>query len=164
MLTLWSTIDYSHLLNWQNESSLSYINCLAWNPLRTNEFCLGNTHGIIHFCTINDDNDDVRLQVIKREIPLILNENKKISSDITSCTYLTTNSTLILCATNNGFITCWNSRLFLCILHWKGDSNEICYILSNNSKLLTGSSNGCLKLWNIENLETNIGQINAPNS
>lgn len=161
MLTLWSTNNYSHLLNWQNESSLSYINCLAWNPLRTNEFCLGSTHGIIHFCTINEqiDDTDLRLQVIKREIPILLNEHT-----ITSCIYLTTNSNLILCATNSGVITCWNSRLCLCVLHWKADINEICYMSSINHKLLTGSSIGCLKLCNIENLESNLGQLNSNDS
>jgi len=166
MLTLWSTNDYSHLLNWQNEFSSSCINCLAWNPLRTNEFCLGSTHSTIHFCTIIEQTEDtdLRLQVIKGEIPLLLNEHTKTSCDITSCIYLTSTINLVLCATNYGFITCWNSRLCLCILHWKGDLNEICYMSTINHKLLTGSSKGCLKLWNIENLETNLGQINSTDS
>jgi WD40 repeat protein len=166
MVTLWSTNNYSHLLNWQNDFSSSYINCLAWNPLRTNEFCLGSSHGIIHYCTINEQNDDtnLRLQVIKGEIPLLLNEQTKTSCDITACIYLTSTMNLVLCATNSGFITCWNSRLCLCVLHWKADSNEICYMSTINYKLLTGSSIGCLKLWNIENLETNLGQLNSIDS
>jgi WD40 repeat protein len=99
--------------------------------------------------------------VIKGEIPLILNEHTKTSCDITACVYLTSTINLVLCATNYGFITCWNSRLCLCILHWKADINEICYISTINNKLLTGSSIGCLKLWNIESLETNLGQLNS---
>ncbi|CAF5207282.1 unnamed protein product, partial [Rotaria magnacalcarata] len=48
MLTLWSTHDYTNLLNWQDESSpSSYMNCLAWNSSRANEFCLGCSNGCI---------------------------------------------------------------------------------------------------------------------
>lgn len=155
MLTLWSTTDYSHLLNWQNDFTSSHINCLAWNPLRSNEFSLGSSHNSIHFCTINEqsDNSNIRLQVIKGEIPVLLNEHSKSSSDITTCVYLTSNLNLVLCATNYGYVTCWNSRLALCILHWKADTNEISYLSTMNNKLITGSSIGCLKLWNIQSLE-----------
>ncbi|CAF3845969.1 unnamed protein product [Rotaria magnacalcarata] len=65
---------------------------------------------------------------------------------------------LVLCSTNCGFVTCWNTRTNSCLLHWKADSNEICYMTAIKYKLLTGSSSGCLRLWNIENLEVNLGQ------
>lgn len=161
MLTVWSTKDYSHLLNWQNDFSSSYINCLAWSSFRTNEFCLGSSHGLVHFCTINEPNDTPTpsLHVVKGEIPLILNEHTKSSSDVTTCIYVNSTANLVLCGTNYGYITCWNSRLCLCVLHWKADVNEICYLSTIDEKLLTGSSNGCLKLWNIQNLENSIGQI-----
>jgi hypothetical protein len=166
LVTLWSTNDYSHLLNWQDELSSSYLNCLAWNPLRTNEFCLGSSHGTIHFCTINEQTDDSNqnLQVLHGKIPLLLNENTTKSCDITACVYLASTINLVLCATNSGFITCWNSRLCLCILHWKADANELCYMKTIKHKLLTGSSIGCLKLWNIEKLEMNLGELNSIDS
>ncbi|CAF3419659.1 unnamed protein product [Rotaria sp. Silwood1] len=166
MMSLWSKNNFTHLLNWHDEHSSFYINCLAWNPIRTNEFCLGGSHGFIRFCTIIEQADDkkLHLQVVNEQIPLLLNEHKKTSCDITACVYLTSIVNLVLCATNNGLITCWNSRLSLCILHWKADSNEICYIATTNYKLLTGSSTGCLKLWNIETLETNLGQLNSIDS
>ena len=167
MLTLWSTKDYSHLLNWQNDFSPSYLNCLAWNPFRTNEFCLGSSHGLIHFCTINESTDDSAtrsLHVVKGETPILLNDHTKSSFDLTTCVYLNSTAHLVLCATNVGFITCWNSRLCLCVLHWRADLNEICYLSTIDGKLLTGSSNGCLKLWTIENLEKNLVQIDALDS
>jgi WD40 repeat protein len=166
MVTLWSATDYSHLLNWQNELSTSYINCLAWNPIRTNEFCLGSSHGTIHFCSINEPTDDPnpRLKVLHGQIPLILNEHTDKSCDITACVYVTSAGNLVLCATNSGFITCWNSRLCLCVLHWKADLNEICYMTTIKHKLLTGSSTGCLRLWNIENLEMTLGELNSIDS
>ncbi|CAF3688347.1 unnamed protein product [Rotaria sordida] len=166
MVSLWSKTNHIHLLNWQDVCSSFYINCLAWNPIRTNEFCLGGSHGFIRFCTINEQTDDnkLRLEVVNGQIPLLLNEHTKTSCNITACVYLTSIVNLVLCATNNGLITCWNSRLCLCIFHWKADSNEICYISTTKYKLLTGSSIGCLKLWNIENLETNLGQLNSIDS
>ncbi|CAF2433293.1 unnamed protein product [Rotaria sp. Silwood2] len=166
MVSLWSKNNFTHLLNWQDEHLSFYINCLAWNPIRTNEFCLGGSHGFLRFCTINEQADDnkLRLQVVNGQIPLLLNEHTKTSCDITACVYLTSIVNLVLCAMNNGLITCWNSRLCLCILHWKADSNEICYIATTKYKLLTGSSTGCLKLWNIENLETNLEQLNSMDS
>jgi WD40 repeat protein len=166
MLTLWSTNNYSHLLNWQDDFSTSYINCLSWNPIRPNEFCLGSSHNTIRFCTINEQTDDnnISLQVVNGKLPLLINEHTKESCDITACVYLTSTVNLVLCATNSGFITCWNSRLCLCILQWKADSNEICYMGTIKHKLLTGSSKGCLKLWNIENLEMNLGQLNTTDS
>lgn len=166
MLTLWSTKDYSHVLNWQDDFSSSYLNCLAWNPLRTNEFCLGGSHGLIHFCTIGEPADDTNLSlhVVKGELPSLLNEHTKSSLDITTCVYLNSTANLVLCATNYGFITCWNSRLCLCILHWKAEMSEICYLATINEKLLTGSTSGCLKLWNLQNLERNLGQVNSTES
>jgi WD40 repeat protein len=154
LLTLWSTTNYTNLIHWQDESPSSYLNCLAWNPINTNEFCLGSSNGTIHFCTIIEETN--RLQVINRQI----NE----SCDITACIYLTSIINLVLCATNSGLITCWNSHLCLCIFHWKGDVNEICYMTTIKHRLVTGSSTGCLKLWNIENLQANLTQLNSVDS
>ncbi|CAF1001384.1 unnamed protein product [Adineta steineri] len=167
IVTLWSTKNYSHLLNWQDDFSSYYINCVAWNSTRSNEFCLGGSHSTIRICTINEqttNDDNISLQVINGKIPLIVNENTQKTCDITACNYLTSSINLVLCATNTGFITCWNSRLCLCVLHWKADLNEITYIATIKNKLLTGSSTGCLKLWNIENLEMNLGQLNTIDS
>jgi hypothetical protein len=166
MLTLWSTHDYTNLLNWQDESTSSYTNCLAWNPMRANEFCLGCSNGIIRFCTINEQTNDsnVRLQVVNGQIPPSISEHTKKTSDITSCVYIISNTNLVLCSTNCGFVTCWNSRTNTCLLHWKADSNEICYMATVKHKLLTGSSTGCLRLWNTENLEANLGQTNTIDS
>ena len=152
ILTIWSTNNYFQLLNWQNELSSSHINCLAWNPLRSNEFSIGSSHNFLHFFTINEqtDNSNIRLQVIQGELTVLLNEHKKSSSDITTCAYLTSTSNLVLCATNYGYVTCWNSRLALCVLHWKADINEITYLSTIDHKLITGSSIGYLKLWNLE--------------
>jgi WD40 repeat protein len=166
LLTLWSTNDYTSLLNWQDESSLSYTNCLAWNSMRANEFCLGGSNGIIRFCTIIEQTNDtnLRLQVINKQIPSSIIDHTKKICEITSCVYLISNTNLVLCSTNSGFITCWNSRTNTCLLHWKADSNEICYMATIKHKLLTGSSNGCLRLWNTENLEANLGQANINDS
>ena len=163
MVTIWSTSNYHRLLNWQDKFSSFYINCLVWNPMLANEFCLGCSHSLIHFCTINERtyNIDQRLQVNKGEVSSLLNEHGKTSCDITACRYITSSLNLVVCATNSGFLTCWNSRLRLCVLHWKADSNEICYLSIAKHKLLTGSSTGCLKLWNIENLEMNLGQLST---
>jgi WD40 repeat protein len=163
LLTLWSTNDYTSLLNWQDESSFSYINCLAWNPMRANEFCLGCSNGIIRFCTIIEQTN-IRLQVVNGQIPLSINETMKKICEITSCVYLISSTNLVLCSTNSGFITCWNSRTNTCLLHWKADANEICYMTTIKHKLLTGSSTGCLKLWNTENLEDNLGKTNMSES
>ncbi|UJR26857.1 hypothetical protein I4U23_008168 [Adineta vaga] len=166
IVAIWSTKNYSHLLNWQDDFSTTYINCLSWNPIRSNEFCIGGSNSTIRICTINvneqTDENDINLQVVSGTIPIILNEHTKKSCEITACTYLTSSTVnLVLCATNNGFITCWNSRLCLCVLHWKADSTEISYIATIKHKLLTGSSTGCLKLWNTEDLEMNLGQSNT---
>ncbi|CAF3380141.1 unnamed protein product [Rotaria socialis] len=161
MLTLWSTHDYMNLLNWQDESSpSSYMNCLAWNSARANEFCLGCSNGCIRFCTIVEQTNDtnVRLQVVNGYVPSSISEHAKLPCEITSCVYLISNSQLVLCSTNCGFVTCWNTRTNSCLLHWKADSNEICYMTAMKYKLLTGSASGCLRLWNIENLEVNLGQ------
>ncbi|CAF3669977.1 unnamed protein product [Rotaria sp. Silwood1] len=166
LLSLWSTHDYTNLLNWQDESSSIYMNCLAWNPMRANEFCLGCSNSCIRFCSIIEQTNEtnIRLQVINGQIPLSINEHIKNSCEITSCVYLISNSQLVLCSTNSGFVTCWNTRTNSCLLHWKADSNEICYMTTIKYKLLTGSSNGCLRLWNIENLEVNLGQTNNNDS
>ncbi|CAF0733971.1 unnamed protein product [Adineta ricciae] len=165
-VTIWSTQNYSHLLDWQDDFSVSYINCLTWNPIRLNEFCIGGSQSTIRVCSINEqtDADDISLQVVNGTIPIILNEQTQKSCEITACTYVASTINLVLCATNHGFITCWNSRLCLCVLHWKADSSEISYIASIKDQLLTGSSTGCLKLWNIENLEKNLGHSNTTDS
>ena len=93
-----------------------------------------------------------------------INENLKKTCEITACIYLISSTNFVLCSTNYGFITCWNTRTNSCLLHWKADSNEICYMTTIKNKLLTGSSNGCLRLWNIENLDVNLGQINTNDS
>lgn len=161
LVTLWSTHDYTNILNWQDESSLStsYINCFAWNPMRANEFSLGCSNNLIRFCTIIEQTN-VRLQVINGQIPLLINEHVKKPSEITACAYLISNSNLVLCSTNYGFITCWDGRTNNCLLHWKADSNEICFMTTIKHQLITGSSTGSLKLWNTENLETNLTQGN----
>lgn len=166
IVTLWSTNNYTRLIDWEDENGSFYINCLAWNPIRTNEFCLGGADGYIRFCTMNEQTDTTKpcLQVINGQISSILNQQTKSSSDVTACVYLTSVVNLVLCATNNGFVTCWNSRLCLCILHWRADLNEICYMATIKFKLLTGSSLGRLKLWNIENLELNFGQLSLIDS
>ena len=165
-MTLWSTKDYSHLLNWQDDFSVSCIHCLAWNPVRPNEFCMGGSRSTIRVCTINEQatEADISLQVVNGAIPLILNGPPKKSCDVTTCNYLASTVNLVLCATNTGFVTCWNSRLCLCVLHWQADSSEISYIATTKHQLLTGSATGCLKLWNIENLEVNLGATNATDS
>ena len=162
-LTLWSTQDYTHLLNWEDESSSSYINCLAWNPMRANEFCLGGSKGLVRFCTIVEPSNEtnVRLQVINEQIPSSISDQTKKSSDITACVYLISATNLVLCSTNCGFVTCWNSRTNTCLLHWKADGNEICYMATIKHRLITGSSTGCLRLWNTECLESNLAQPNA---
>jgi WD40 repeat protein len=162
-LTLWSTQDYTSLLQWQDDSSSSYINCLTWNPMRANEFCLGGSKGIVHFCTIIEQTNDssVRLQVINGQIPSSISEHTKMTCDVTSCNYLLSTNNLVLCATNCGFITCWNSRTNTCLVHWKADANEICYMSTIKNRLITGSSTGCLRLWNTESLEVNLGQTPA---
>ncbi|CAF2044469.1 unnamed protein product [Rotaria magnacalcarata] len=166
IVTIWYANHFTRLVNWQDENSSFYINCLAWNPIRMNDFCLGGTNGGVRFCTINEQTDDgnLRLQVVQGQIPILLHEHSKPSFDVTACIYLTSIVNLVLCATNNGFITCWNSRLCLCVLHWKADSSEICYLITTKYKLLTGSSTGCLKLWDIESLETNLGQSDSIDS
>ena len=166
MLTLWSTFDYTHLLSWQDESSSSHMNCLAWNPMRANEFCVGCSYACIRFCTIIEQRNDtnLRLQVVNGQIPSSISEHTKNICEITSCVYLISNPLLVLCSTNGGFVTCWNILTNSCLLHWKADSNEICYMATIKHKLLTGSSAGCLRLWNTENLENNLGQTNTNNS
>lgn len=162
LVTLWSTHDYTNLLNWQDESSLSsYINCFAWNPMRANEFVLGCSNNLIRFCTIietTNENHQARLQINHGQIPSSLNEQLKKSCEITACVYLISSMNLVLCSTNFGFITCWNTRTNTCLLHWKADANEICFMSAIKHKLITGSSTGCLRLWNIEHLETNLAQ------
>ncbi|CAF4153815.1 unnamed protein product, partial [Rotaria sordida] len=147
LLSLWSTHDYTNLLNWQDESSSIYMNCLAWNPMRTNEFCLDSSNDFVN-----------------GQIPLSISEHTKNSCEITLCVYLISNSHLVLCSTNSSVVTCWNTRRNLCLLHWKADSNEICYMTTSKYKLLTGLSIGRLRLWNIENLEVNLGQTNTNDS
>lgn len=166
MITLWSTQDYTNLLNWEDESSSTYINCLSWNPMRANEFTLGCSNGRVRFCTIIEQTNDtnLRLQVANGQVPLSITEHTKVSCEITSCAYFISNSQIVLCATNCGFITCWSTRNNSCLLHWKADSNEICFMTTIKHKLLTGSSTGCLRLWNIESLETHLGQSNSSDS
>jgi len=165
LLTLWSTHDYTNILNWQDESSLSYINCFSWNPMRANEFCLGCSNNLIRFCTIIEqtNNTNVRLQIINGQIPSSISEQLKKTCEITACIYLISSINLVLCSTNYGFITCWDTRTNICLLHWKADSNEICFMATIKYKLITGSSNGCLRLWNTESLEMNLGQGNTSN-
>ena len=165
LLSLWSTNDYTNILNWQDESSLSssYINCFSWNPMRANEFCLGCSNNLIRFCTIIEQTN-FRLQVINKQIPSSLNDNIKKLCEITACSYLLSTTNFILCSTNNGFVTCWDTHTNNCVLHWKADSNEICFMTTIKYKLITGSSNGCLRLWNTETLENYLGQGNLNNS
>ncbi|CAF3644159.1 unnamed protein product [Adineta steineri] len=165
-LTLWSTQDFTSLLNWSDESSSAYINCLAWNPMRANEFCLGCSNNLIRFCTIIEqtNNSNLKLQVINGQMPSSISESTKKICEITSCIYLISTTNLVLCSTNCGFITCWNTRTNTCLLHWKADANEICYMATIKHKLITGSSTGCLRLWNTENLEVNLGLPNMTDS
>ncbi|CAF0756991.1 unnamed protein product [Adineta ricciae] len=165
-LTLWSTQDFTNLLNWQDESSSSYINCLTWNPMRANEFCLGCSNNLIRFCTIIEQTNDtnLRLQVVNGQVPPSISEHAKKICEITACTYLISSTNLVLCSTNCGFVTCWNTRTNVCLLHWKADGNEICYMSSIKHQLITGSSTGCLRLWNTENLEINLGLPNMSDS
>ena len=163
-LTLWSTQKYTSILHWQDESSSSaYVNCLIWNPLRANEFCMGGSKGIFRFCTIVESTQDseTRLQVVNALIPSSITENATKNCDITSCAYLISAANLVLCSTNLGFITCWNSRNHTCLLHWKADANEICYMSTIKHQLITGSSNGCLRLWNTERLESSLIHPNS---
>ncbi|CAF3749629.1 unnamed protein product, partial [Rotaria sordida] len=146
LLSLWSTHDYTNLLNWQDESSSIYMNCLAWNPMRTNEFCL-----------------DCSNDFVNGQIPLSISEHTKNSCEITLCVYLISNSHLVLCSTNSSFVTCWNTRRNLCLLHWKADSNEICYMTTNefqlDDEIISGSfdntfsidivGTSCRSLWYI---------------
>ena len=154
------------MLTWQDESSSAYVNCLAWNPMRANEFCLGGSSGIVYFCNIVEQSNEanLRLQVVRGHLPSSISEQASKASDITACAYLLSITNLLLCSTNGGFVTCWNSRTNACLLHWKADSNEICYMATVKHRLLTGSSTGCLRLWNTENLEANLGQANTRDS
>ena len=168
LLTLWSANDYVNLLNWQDESpsSSSYINCLAWNPMRANEFVLGSSNNLIRFCTIIEQTNEnnIRLQVVNGQLPSSLNEHAKKTCEITACAYLMSSTNLVLCSTNYGFIICWDTRTNNCLLHWKADANEICFMTTIKHKLITGSSTGCLRLWNTENLESNLTQGNLSHS
>ena len=160
-ITLWSTQDFTSLLHWEDDSpSYSYLNCLAWNPLRANEFSLGGSKGLIRFCTLVEQPSDhsIRLQVINGQIPSSISEHSKKPAEITACVYLTSTVNLLLCSTNSGFITCWNTRTNSCLLHWKADANEISFMTTIKSKLITGSSTGGLRLWNTEGLELNLAQ------
>lgn len=159
MLSLRSTDDYRQVSTWQDHSSsLSYLNCLVWNHRSSNEFCLGGSHGVLHFCTIHDESQ-IYIRVLRGQISSIYNSKNQNRTDVTSCVYLPSMMNLILCATSDGSISCWNTRLALCLQHWRVDSNEICWMRSNGNRLLTGSSTGLLKLWNIESLLQNLGQI-----
>lgn len=167
LLTLWSAIDYVNLLNWQDESpALSYINCLAWNPMRANEFVLGSSNNLIRFCTIIEQTNEnnIRLQVVNGQLPSSLSEHAKKTCEVTACAYLMSSTNLVLCSTNYGFITCWDTRTNNCLLHWKADANEICFMTTIKHKLITGSSTGCLRLWNTEQLENNLTQGNLSHS
>lgn len=131
--------------------------------MRANELVLGCSNNLIRFCTILEptgENSHTRLQVVNGQIPSSLNEQLKKSSEITACVYLISSNNLVLCSTNFGFITCWNTRTHTCLLHWKADANEICFMAAIKHKLITGSTTGCLKLWNTENLETNNANSN----
>ena len=94
LLTLWSTNDYTSLLNWQDESSSSYINCLAWNPMRANEFCLGGSMVLFVFVQLLNKQMiqiyDYKLLIDKFHHQL-LNIQKR-SCEITSCVYLISNT------------------------------------------------------------------------
>lgn len=161
LLTLWSANDYTNLLSWQDESpAASYINSLAWNPMRANEFVLGSSNNLIRFCTIIEQTSEnnIRLQVVNGQMPASINEHVKKACEITACVYLLSSTNLVLCSTNSGFITCWDTRTNQCLLHWKADANEICFMATIKHKLITGSSTGCLRLWNTENLENNLAQ------
>ena len=125
----------------------------------TEEFCLGGSSDLVRFCTITDDptGTQQRLQVAHGQISTNCDRaSAGPIRDVTSCLYMTGPMHLVLCATSDGLITCWNSRLSLCLMHWKADTNELCYMRAVKHRLLTGSSTGCLRLWNIEKLETNL--------
>ncbi|CAF1149478.1 unnamed protein product [Rotaria sordida] len=47
----------------QDESSSIYMNCLAWNPMRTNEFCLDCSNDCIRFCTIIEQTNYTNIQL-----------------------------------------------------------------------------------------------------
>ncbi|CAF0722865.1 unnamed protein product [Didymodactylos carnosus] len=164
LFTLWNMCDYTNILNWEDESEKQIsIHCLSWDPSSTNEFVTGGSNGTINFCKIIGSNpNDIRLHVISQTMPLTLVEHLN-HCEITSCVYIT-NGNLVLCSTNLGFITCWNTRTNVCMLHWKADQTEICYMISIKHKLITGSSEGLLKLWNIEHLESNITMSNSYNN
>ena len=159
LVSLWSTRDGTHLLNWQDESSLSYFHCLAWNPMRAEEFCLGGSCDLVRFCTITDGStgEPQRLQVACAQISSSCDRASGWPGrDVTCCLFLKGLMNLVLCATSNGWITCWNSRLSLRLMHWQADCNELCFMRAVKRQLLTGSSTGCLRLWNIETLETHL--------
>ncbi|CAF0808559.1 unnamed protein product [Rotaria sordida] len=101
--------------------------------------------------------------VVNGQIPLSISEHTKNSCEITLCVYLISNSHLVLCSTNSSFVTCWNTRRNLCLLHWKADSNEICYMTTNefqlDDEIISGSfdntfsidivGTSCRSLWYI---------------
>ena len=158
-LSLWSTDDYRKVCTWQDQSStLSYLNCLAWNHRSSNEFCLGSSHGVLHFCTIQEESY-IHLRVLRGQISLLHHAKGKRTADVTACVYLSTMMNLILCATSDGLITCWNTRLALCLQNWRIDSTEICWMRSSGHRLMTGSATGRLKLWNIEPLLQHLGEV-----
>lgn len=161
ILSLWSTDDYRKLCTWQDQSSsLSYLNCLAWNLRSSQEFSIGGSQSVLHFCTIHDDSQ-VYLRVLRGQISSLYTSTHKAGCDITSLAYLPSMLNVILCATNDGLITCWNTRLALCLHYWRVDSNEICWMRLTTNRLLTGSASGSLKLWNIESLLNNLGHVNT---
>jgi WD repeat-containing protein 90 len=157
-LTLWSTVDYTSLLHWDDESTSNYFNCLAWNPMRANEFALGGCAGSVRFCTIIEPSgeNDFRLQVVKGQLPSSISDHHKKTSDVTACAYLISASQYLLCSTDCGFVTCWNTRTNTCVLHWKADNHEIGYMSTIKYRLITGATNGSLRLWNTETLENSL--------
>lgn len=165
-LILWSTQDFTSLLTWQDEASSAYINCFTWNPMRANEFTLGCSNSLIRFCTIIEQTSstNLRLQVVNGLVPSSITEHAKKTCEITACAYLISNTSVVLCATNSGFVTCWSTRTNACLLHWKADSNEICYMAAIKHRLITGSASGCLRLWSTESLEANLESTNANES
>ena len=156
IVSVWFTESWELICDWQDISS-SYLNCLTWNPRRMNEFCLGGAQGIINFCTI----DDRDLKVLQGRVSLLHDGNNRSIGDITACAYLTAMLNLVLCATKNGSVTCWNTRLALCLFHWRADSNEIGFLRIYEQTLVTGSSTGLLQLWNLAHLYANLQEPNS---
>ena len=151
---VWNTFDYSLMVFVEHLSS--YVNEVAWNPCKCNEFTVCGENKLLSVWNLEEKPmRSGALKFTELDIPAVICEK---TFDFTSVCY--SDDFLLFAATNHGLISVWNTNSNTCFLNWQADTNEIDVLVSINHRLISGSTRGSLKLWNV----TSIHEMKRPSA